>query len=339
MKAAVFKQANKPLVIEGRPLPELAPNQLLVKVKAVGICGSDLHASETDRIPTDIVMGHEFAGEVVDMGKAVTDWSVGDRAVPMVNVVCGECASCYRQDYSNCENLDEIGYSKTSSGAYAEYIAVSAPTALRLPDNLDYSDAAVVEPLAVGYDAVRRAELRMDDAVLVIGAGPIGLSIVQWCKHFGVTHTAVSELNSNRLKRAKDMGATLLIDGNSVTDPVAEFTRISGRPPSVIVEAVGVPGMIQRCIAMAPKDTRIVVVGVCMHSDRFEPMECIMKRLSLIFTMGYRLEDFATILELMSQGRIIGKPLISHRISLDELPDMFERMRKPTDQIKVIVEP
>ena len=338
MKAVVFKELGQPLVLEERPDPEIRADELLVRVKAAGVCGSDLHASEASWTPTDIVMGHEFAGEVTAVGDQVTGWSVGDRAVPLAKLVCGECLSCRRENYSDCENSDLIGFSCNVDGAYAEYARVSAATTLRLPDGVGYMDAAVVEPLAVGYSTVRKAELKMSDSVLIIGAGPIGLCVAQWCKHFGVTDIAVSELNASRLSLAEEMGANILIDGNDVDDPAAEFERIAGRAPSVIVEAVGVPGMIQRCIEMASNNARIVVVGVCFGYDRFQPMLCFEKRLQLIFAAGYRVEDFAEILKLMDQGRIVAKPLISHRISLEELPEMFETMRKPTDQVKVIVE-
>ena len=339
MKSVVFKEISQPLVIEERPQPSPGPHQLLLKVKAVGICGSDLHASEEEWMPKDVVMGHEFAGEVVAVGDAVTDWHVGDRALPMVNVVCGKCENCRRKHWSDFANLQEIGFNAGHDGAYAEYVIVSAPNCLRMPDNLSYDDAAVIEPLAVGYDTVRRCELKMDDAVLVIGAGPVGLAITQWCKHFGVTDVVVSELNTARLALAEKMGATHTIDGNQHADPVEEFERLTGRQPTVIVEAVGIPGMIQRCIAMAPKESRIVVVGLCMKPDQFEPMQCILKSLKLIFAFGYSVEDYAEIVKLLGQGRITAKPLISHRIGLEELPAMFESMRRPTDQIKVIVKP
>ncbi|MCU7890928.1 MAG: alcohol dehydrogenase catalytic domain-containing protein [Candidatus Thiodiazotropha sp. (ex Ustalcina ferruginea)] len=339
MKTAVFKKQYEPLVIEDRPLPVPGLNQLLVRVRAVGICGSDLHASEAEWTPSGIVMGHEFSGEVAAIGPGVRDWAVGDRILPMVNVVCGECENCKLGIFENCSQLEEIGYNRNHTGTYAEYILVSAPNSLRLPANIGYDAAAVIEPLAVGYDAVRRCSLEMNEAVLVIGAGPIGLSVIQWCNHFGVADIAVSELNTNRLDRAREMGATQVIDGNQFSNPVEEFERQVGRPPSVIFEAVGLPGMIQQCVRMAVKDTRIVIVGVCMQSDQFEPMECIVKRVSLIFAMGYSLQDYAIILRLLEQKRIIAEPLISHRISLDELPEMFERLRKPTDQVKVIVQP
>ena len=339
MKSVVFKQKGEPLSIEERPLPQPGPHQLLVRVRAVGICGSDLHASAADWTPTGIVMGHEFAGEVAAVGAKATSWKVGDRVVPMPTISCGECGPCQAGDFDRCQHLATLDFSPDHPGAYAEYTLVGAHNTLRLPEGISFEEAAAVEPLAVGYDAVRRARLRPDDAVLIVGAGPIGLAIAQWCRHFGMTDVVVSEMNPARLALAQAMGATATIDAGRDRDAAAAFERLTGRPPTLLFEAVGVPGMIQRCIEMAPPDGRIVVVGVCMKTDSFEPMQCIAKRLSLAFTLGYSLADYATILKLMAQGRIVAKPLVSHRIPLDELPAMFERMRQPTDQIKVIVQP
>jgi (R,R)-butanediol dehydrogenase/meso-butanediol dehydrogenase/diacetyl reductase len=179
----------------------------------------------------------------------------------------------------------------------------------------------------------------MDDAVLIIGAGPIGLAVATWARHFGLTHVVVSEMNPKRLALAEKMGATATISAAQEPDVIAAYQRHTGRRPSVIFEAVGIPGMIQRCIEMAEPDSRIVVVGVCQETDSFEPMQCIFKTLQLIFVLGYTVADYATILTLLEQGRISVDPLISHRITLEELPEVFEKMRRPTDQMKVIVEP
>jgi (R,R)-butanediol dehydrogenase/meso-butanediol dehydrogenase/diacetyl reductase len=257
----------------------------------------------------------------------------------MATISCGECAACVAGNFDDCEFMQTLDYNPEYGGAYAEYTIAGANNTLALADPLDFEDAAAVEPLAVGYDAVRRAGLQMKDAVLIIGAGPIGLSIAQWCRHFGISDVVVSEMNAARRELAREMGATGTINPSEEGDVVAAFERLTDRRPTLIFEAVGLPGMIQRCVEMAEQGSRIVVVGVCMQTDQFEPMQCITKQLSLIFTLGYSIDDYATILKLLQQQRIKAKPLISHRISLDELPEMFERMLQPADQVKVIVNP
>ncbi|CAB1079410.1 hypothetical protein JY97_10595 [Alkalispirochaeta odontotermitis] len=339
MKAAVYKAKNQPLVIEDIPRPVPGPGQVLVQVKACGICGSDIHASEADWTPTDIVMGHEFSGVVAELGDGVDGWCIGQRVVPLPQISCGKCAACAAGSASDCENLEIIDYNPKYNGGYAEYIVVGQADMLALPPEIGFEEAAALEPLAVALDSVRRAKLQIGDAVLIVGAGPIGLAIAQWTKYFGIAHVVVSEMNPRRLEIAQKMGATAIIDAGQETDVIAAFETESGTRPGIIFEAVGVPGLIQRCIEMAKPRTKIVVVGVCQQADLFEPLQCTLKALDLIFPFGYSVSDYEFILELMQQGRITASPLISHKISLEQLPEMFEKLRKPADECKVIVQP
>jgi (R,R)-butanediol dehydrogenase/meso-butanediol dehydrogenase/diacetyl reductase len=284
-------------------------------------------------------MGHEFSGVVDAIGPGVHGWHIGDRVVPLSQISCGQCAQCLAGNNSDCPKLETTDYNPAHGGAYAEYTIVGAGDALPLPDGVSFEEAAAVEPLAVGLDAARRAKFNDKDSLLIIGAGPIGLTIAQWARFFGVRDIVVSEPNASRRKLALDMGCTAAIDTAQEADVVSAFERLTGRRPTVIVEAVGIPGMIQQCIAMAEKESRIVVVGVCMSSDSFEPLACIMKALQLVFAYGYTTADYAYILDLLGARRITAKPLISHRIGLDDLPAVFEQMRRPTDQIKVMVCP
>lgn len=339
MKAAVYVKKSSPLVLMELPKPDPGPGQIRIRVKACGVCGSDIHASEADWTPTGIVMGHEFAGVVDAVGDGVTRWRPGDRVAPLAQISCGSCAACRAGNERPCENPELIDYNPQRSGAYAEYTIVGAPDALPLPDALSFEEAAAVEPLAVGLDAVRRARLTDEDSVLIIGGGPIGLSVTQWARFFGARDVVVSDLNPARLGIAEAMKATGTIDASSSPDTIQAFVELTGRRPTVIIEAVGIPGMIQRCVEMAEPESRIVIVGVCQSTDKFEPMQCIMKSLTLLFAYGYSTDDYAYIIKLLGNGQLTAKPLISHRISLDELPEAFEALRKPKDQIKVIVEP
>lgn len=339
MKAVVYVEKMKPLELRKVAKPDPGPGQIRIQVKACGVCGSDVHASEADWTPPNIVMGHEFSGIVDAVGEGVTTWAPGDRVVPLAQISCGKCAACLAGDNGRCEQLELIDYNPKHGGAYAEYTVVGAADALPLPDTLGFDEAAAVEPLAVGLDAVRRAKLTDQDSVLIIGGGPIGLSVTQWSRFFGARDVIVSELNPARRKIAEAMNATATIDAASTPNTIEAFEALTGRKPTVIFEAVGVPGMIQRCIDMAESDSRIVVVGVCQETDSFEPTQCILKSLQLIFAYGYSSADYAYIIELLGAGRLRAKPIISHRISLEQLPAEFEALRKPTDQIKVIVQP
>ncbi|MCG8369456.1 MAG: alcohol dehydrogenase catalytic domain-containing protein [Proteobacteria bacterium] len=339
MKAAVFVEKGKPLELRDVAVPQPGPGQIRVRVKACGVCGSDLHASEADWTPRDIIMGHEFAGFVDATGPGVTRWLPGDRVVPLAQISCGRCPACLANNSSACENLELTDYNPDSGGAYAEFTIVGELDAIAMPEGLDFDEAAAIEPLAVGLDAARRARITAADSILVIGAGPIGLTVTQWARFFGARDIVVAELNPARLEVARRLGATAAIEVTQDTDIATAFEELTGRKPSLIFEAVGAPGMIQRCIDMAKRDSRIVIVGVCQQADSFEPKDCILKALQLIFAYGYTNDDYAYIVELLGARRILAAPLISHRVSLQELPAEFEALRNPTDQIKVIVRP
>ncbi len=171
----------------------------------------------------------------------------------------------------------------------------------------------------------------------IIGGGPIGLAIAQWARFLGISHVVVSEMLENRGEVALQMGATGTIDPMQDKDVSAAFERIAGKRPTVIFEVVGIPGMIQRCVEMAEPRSRIVVVGMCQETDRFEPMQCILKHLDLIFSYFFQISEYRYVIEMMKQSRINPSPMITHTIKLDELPEMIEAMGKPADQIKVIV--
>ncbi|BFM15182.1 alcohol dehydrogenase catalytic domain-containing protein [Maricurvus nonylphenolicus] len=339
MKAVVFQGVGQTLTVEERAEDELATNQIKVQVKACGICGSDLHFSETKSAKPGTVFGHEFAGVVSAVGSEVSRWQVGDRVVPLPHSSCGKCTMCLAGENLRCENLQNMGFSPAYTGAYSQFVVVGENEAIHLPDNVDFNRAAAIEPLAVGYEAIAKARIQMDDAALIIGAGPIGLTLATWLKHFGVTHIAISERNEKRLALASQMGANICINANKTDNPVEEFTRQTGRAPSIIFEAVGIPGIIQSCINMAEVGTRIVAVGACQTADTFYPVSCSVKKIELIFPFSYSLADYETIITLINQGRIDPEPLISHIVSLDEVPDIFEALRNPKDHIKVLIDP
>jgi (R,R)-butanediol dehydrogenase/meso-butanediol dehydrogenase/diacetyl reductase len=339
MKAAVYKEKGQPLVIEDINKPHPGPGQVLIRIKASGICGSDIHASQAAGMPTNIVMGHEFSGIIAGWGEDVTGWEIGQRVLPLPQISCGQCPSCYAGNNNDCDHLIYLGYDPQYSGGFAEYAVVGMNDILLLPDRVDFDEAAEVEPLAVALDSVRRAGFRVGESVLIIGAGPIGLGTAQWARFFGAANVIVSETNPNRLRLAEKMGATETINVSQTPDVMTAYQSLTGTRPNIIFECVGARGMIQRCIDMAIPHSKIVVVGVCHETDHFEPRTCTLKALELIFPYYYSIKDFQFILKMLDQRRIIAKPMISHRISLEQLPDMFEAMRQVSDQCKVIVNP
>ena len=345
MKAAVFKGAGVPLAIEDVPDPTPGPGDLILKVRACGICGTDLHWSERPdgnagwrTLEPGAVMGHEFAGEVVEVGRDLRgQWRVGERVCAQPFSGCGHCAHCAAGRAYRCERVTTRA-SAELTGAYAEYTRVGASAALRLPDSVSFDEGALVEPLAVGLNAVAKARLEPGDSVLIIGAGPVGIAVAMWCRFFGARHVVVSDLIGRRAERAIGFGATAAIDA-SREDVPGRARQLAGEAPRVVFDCVGVPGSLQLAIDYAPCDARVVVVGLCMAADRFFPAKALTKELDLTFVFVYRRRDFEIVVDLLGRGRIEAGGLVTDRVGFATFCEAFEALRKPSDQIKVMLEP
>ena len=338
MKAVVYKGAHSALSLEEVPMPDAGPGTLVFKVGACGICASDLHAAEVGICPEGVVFGHEYAGEVVGVGPGVSGWNVGDRLVALPGRPCGSCASCLDSRPHECVNFVLQGFDPRMQGAYAEYSTAVAAMAMKIPASLDDRDAATVEPLAVGLGAWKAAAVPAGASVLVVGAGVIGLSVAKWAGFFGAGDVGISEMVPARLKRARDMGVGLAIDASSCADPVAEFEKQTGRPPSVIFECVGRP-IVHRLIEMAPPRSQLVLVGTGMQAEQFTVLSAAMKRLRMTFVIGYEPADFPFVLRMIGTGRISVDGLVTATVPLAEVPAMFARLQQPNDHCKVLVRP
>jgi len=344
MKAAVLQSVGSPLVIADVPDPEPGPAELVLRVGACGICGTDLHMSEnTDPsagwrvLDPGCVMGHEFAGEVMEVGREARDrWRPGDRVTALPWIGCGSCPACRAGRGFRCAEA-KMRASHALPGAYAEFCRVGAGETVRLPAEVSFQEGALVEPLAVGFNAVRRAELKPGDSVLIIGAGPVGLSVALWCRFFGAQHVIVSDLVAARAQSALSLGATLSVDASS--DDVAErVAAVTGGGASVVFDCVGVPGSLQLAIDHAPLDARVVVVGLCMAGDHLFPTKALVKELDIRFSFIYRQSDFEVVVNLLAEGRLDARPMISDRVDLAAFPSAFEALKQPNTQIKVMLE-
>ncbi len=339
MKAAVFQGLGQALTIEERPEPKPGPGEIVLRVRSCGICGSDLHAADLPPgLPPGTVMGHEFAGEVVEVGAdAKALWKPGDRVCALPAIGCGKCRACLSGDVILCPSLRGTGLGQVP-GAYAEYVLAGAAESLRLPAGVTYREGALVEPLSVGLHAVNTAKLEPGERVMVIGAGPIGLAVTAWARFFGARCVVVNERAPGRLALAEKFGATAVADV-SKDDAVAVFTREAGGPPDVIFECVGAPGLLQQCIGMVRPRGRVVVVGVCMQMDSIFPVMAIIKEIELRFVVVYRRQDFELTIEMLDRGRIPGREMVTDVVDLSAFPSAFEALKRPTSQCKVILEP
>ena len=339
MHAAVFRALGKPLEIAEVPDPKPGASDLVLRVKSCGICGSDLHAASLPPgLPAGSVMGHEFSGEVVEVGReAAGQFGIGERVCALPFFGCGRCRACLSGDGIHCPQIVTTGLG-TSPGAYAEFVRVGAGETLRLPESVSFREGALVEPLSVGLHAVHEARLEPGANVLVIGAGPIGLAVALWARFFGARTVMVSEKAPGRRALAESFGATHVIDG-SREHVASVFATAAGTSPEVIFECVGIPGMLQQCILLAPSRGRIIGVGVCMQPDTILPLFAVVKEITLRFVVGYRKQDFQLTLDMLAAERIAGKAMISDVVDLAKLPAAFEALKQPSTQCKVMLEP
>ena len=337
MKAAIFRGGD--LVVDTIPDPVPALGQVLVKTLACGICGSDLHAAKhahrmvevTKRIPgrkpmdlsRDIVFGHEFCCEVLDYGPAT------ERKIKPGTRVCSMPLMV------EADGPKGMGYSNTYVGGYAERMVLSAPLMLEVPNGLPTEHAALTEPLAVGVHAVEKANLTGDEAPLVVGCGPVGLAVIAALKLKGIRPIVAADFSPKRRELAVLMGADIVVDP-AVEQP---YDKLAADKRAAVFECVGVPGLIQQVLEKAPKDARVVIVGVCMEADTIEPLFAIFKELNLQFVLGYTPEEFARSLHLPAEGKVDAQALITGKVGLDGVKGAFAELGNPEKHTKILVEP
>ena len=345
MKAAVFKAVGQPLAIEDVPDPVPSERDLVIAVKACGICGTDLHWTEhhnTDGAWRDLapgrVLGHEFAGEVMEVGaRAKSQFKVGDAICALPFVSCGHCEACKRGRFYRCKSVDTRG-TTTLPGAYAELTRVGMSSAVRLPAGVDYQLGALVEPLAVGLAAAERASFSPGSSVLIMGAGPVGLSVALWCRYLGARHIIVSDLVGERAQQAAQFGATDFIDAGR-EDVGDALRRISGSAPQIVFDCVGLHGTMQQAIAHVADDGTVVVAGLCMGSDTLLPAIAVVKAIDIRFTMCYEKRHFELIVDLMAQGRIDASGFVTGTVGFDAFTSKFESLKQPGEDLKVLLKP
>jgi 2-desacetyl-2-hydroxyethyl bacteriochlorophyllide A dehydrogenase len=318
------------------PVPE--PGQVLVSVRACGICGSDLHfAAHGDELVAlnarvsgdtggmsvdltgDVFMGHEFSAEVLEAGPGT------DTHPPGTQVTSGPILQ-------SPTGIAPIGYSNAMMGGYAERMLLPAPLLLKVPNGLDPEHAALTEPMAVGLHAVNKSGIAPGETALVLGCGPIGIAIIAACKLRGVETIAASDFSPKRRGLATMMGAHMTLDA-------AQGSPFDSIRPSVVFEAVGVPGIIDDVLLRARSGTRLVVAGVCMQPDTVHPFFAITKEISVHFVFAYTPDEFADTLRALAEGDIDVAPLITGVVGLDGIAKAFADLADPERHCKILVTP
>ncbi|WP_340315852.1 alcohol dehydrogenase catalytic domain-containing protein [Rhizorhabdus argentea] len=341
MRAAIFKEVGQPLEIVELPEPEPAADEVVVSVGRCGICGSDLHMTDTGGMPpaSRSVIGHEFSGEVVAIGRDVSNLKIGDRVAAMPIKGCGKCNSCKAGTPSWCEQgLQYL------AGGYAQYARAGARECLLLPGGLDVADGALAEPLAVALHGVRTVPDLKGATVTVMGGGPIGLAAVFWARHFGAAKVQIVEGNVFRGEMALGMGADQLFA------PPAPSTGTPGQaesvdpasipaPADVVFECVGKPGLLLSSLDRVRPCSTIVSLGFCMSQEPFFAAAAATREVTMKFPMLYTIDDYQTTLNVLESGAVESRAMVTNTVSLDELPKMFEALRKPSHECKVMIDP
>jgi threonine dehydrogenase-like Zn-dependent dehydrogenase len=348
MRAAVMRAGA--LVVDDVADPIPAPGQVLVRTIACGICGSDLHFLKYGDqmaelgvdlgLPTrydlskDIVMGHEFSAEVLELGPH-TNAAVkpGDVVVSMPMMLPANF------DLSDPSGVEAIGaYSNVYPGGYGELMVLSSMLATKVDDGVDPKLAALTEPMAVGLHAVNKSAIKGGEAAVVLGAGPVGLACISALVRTGAEPIVAADFSAKRRELALVMGAHEAVDPR--TEPAIEaWRRVDGAKPLVIFEAVGVPGMLDQAMRDAPRGGRVLVVGVCMQTDTVRPMIGIGKELVVSFALGYDPFEFGSTLRAICDGEIDVAPMITGHVGIAGVPGAFEDLGRPDRHCKILVEP
>ncbi len=349
MRAAILR--NKAMVVDD--IEDLVPDagQVLVETVACGICGSDLHtvdhahelvaASAEAGLDTfgfdpdlDLVMGHELSVRVLETGAGVEGIKAGTAMAAM--------------PFLMADGRRAIpGYDNIYPGGYSERLLLDPMALLPVPNGLDPAIAALTEPMAVGLHAVNQSSIEQGRPAIVIGAGPVGLSVIASLAAAGVEPIIASDFSPRRRQMAAQMGAHVVVDPSAAASAREGFDlavqawadQRSEDAPPVIFEAVGVPGVIDMAMRGAPAHSELVVVGVCMQTDSFQPMMGILKHLSFRFVLGWSPEEFARSLHQLAEGVIDGGALVTDEVGLDDVPAAFSSLADPEEQVKILVRP
>jgi L-iditol 2-dehydrogenase len=343
MKALLLSQYNQ-LDITDLPAPVPGEDEILVRVAACGICGSDVHGYDGTsgrRIPP-IVMGHEAAGVVASVGVGVSKFEPGDRVTFDSTVYCGQCEFCLRGEINLCNNRQVVGVScgdYRRAGAFAEYVVVPQRICYRLPEGLEFQEAAMLEAVSVALHAVRVSEMKGGETALVIGAGMIGLLTLQAAKAAGASKVLIADIDRTRLQTAESIGAddTLLLSGGELVKEI--LRRTGGKGVDLVLEAVGREETIAASISSVRKGGTVTLIGNISPEVKI-PLQVVVSRQIRLQGSCASSGEYPQAMELLASGKIKVKPLITAVAPLSDGPRWFARLHAGEPNLmKVVLDP
>ena len=343
MKALVLEEYNQ-FVYRDVPEPVMGSNDVLIQVKAVGICGSDVHGMDgsTGRRIPPVIMGHEAAGVIIDIGGGVRSWQKGDRVTFDSTIYCGTCYFCRRGEINLCNNRRVLGVScrdYRQNGAFAQYVAVPQHILYRLPDELKFEQAAMVEALSIAFHAAARTSIQLDDSVVVVGAGMIGLFVIQTLRLAGCGSIIAVDLDRARLDLALELGADVGLKSDE-TDVVVEVLALTeGRGADIAFEVVGISSTLELATRSVRKGGALTLVGNLSSKTDFLLQSVVTRELTLKGSCASQ-GEYPACLDMIARGSIDVDAFISAVAPLSEGVSWFDRLyKREPGLMKVVLVP
>lgn len=340
MKAASLESIRKIRLIE-LPVPTIDKNEILIKVKAAGICGTDLHFYEgLWSVQKPIINGHEFSGEIVETGSDVEGFNIGDKVSADPNMICGTCYYCRHSTKTYlCKNMIATGVNL--NGAFAEFVKVNAQNLYKLEKHVDFDEAAMSEPISCCIHGIDKSQIIPGDTVAIIGAGPIGLMMLQLARLCGASVIIISDLIHSKLDVAQKLGADFIVDSSKENLNEVVLEKTNGIGADVVIEAVGNAITAVQSIKIARKGGHIVFFGVAPETTEItiSPFDIYKRELTLTsaFTNPF---TFSRAIALLNNKKIDVKSIISHQIPLSEIQKAYDMLfRREPGVNKIIIKP
>ena len=343
MKALLLTEYSK-LEMADLPIPQPAAQEVLIRVEACGICGSDVHGydgSSGRRIPP-IVMGHEAAGTIESVGSGVSGYKKGDRVTFDSTIYCGECEYCRKGAMNLCGHREVLGVSTPEfrrAGAFADYVVVPSLVLYKLPDSVSFAEAAMVEPLSVAVHAVALSDIAKGSTALVVGAGMIGLLVLQALKEAGCSQIIVSDIDDTRLKLARDLGATATVNAKT-SDAIAEVKKLTnGAGVDTALEAVGSTPTLKAAIESVKRGGTVTLIGNISPTAEI-PLQAVVSRQIRLQGSAASSGEYPQAIDLIARGAVTVKPLITAVAPLEEGAQWFTRLHnREANLMKIVLNP
>lgn len=338
MRAMVL-EGRRQLAIKDVEKPQVDGSRVLIKLSRIGICGSDIHLWKSGE-PKGMIMGHEFCGTIEDPGALKGKLKVGDRVTALPMNPCGKCTACKKGLFNICEigmaNAMGVGF----PGAYTEYMALRSDLVRTLPDSISDDEAAMIEPAAVALRGVRQAGIKTGDKVLIIGGGIIGLLCAAWTRMSGASYIALSDINKQRMSKAKEMGDVDEVFDAKEDDIINNLVEASGGGFDVVLECTGSPTAIDTAVMAVKPAKRIILVGVSfVQPVCFNTLNILFKELDLKASCAYT-DEFDICINLFAKKRINLERFISDTVGFADVQEAFKRLAsKDTNDIKILIDP